>query len=144
MLSHRFSENARVEIRQPCVGPTVRSGGVGFKASDDEIAGGITLCKRKAVNARLAKRLRKPREPLLRLVDPNAIDATNNLAEREIRPAVIARKLSAGDQTEAGAETHASVMRTCYRQHRHILGARATTVVSLSREALPHIILLLS
>jgi transposase len=35
------------------------------------------------------------------------VDATNNLAEREGRPAVIARKLSAGNRTEAGAETHA-------------------------------------
>jgi transposase len=52
------------------------------------------------------------------------VDATNNLAEREIRPAVIARKLSAGNRTEAGAETHAvlaSVLRTCRRQGRDIL-----------------------
>ncbi len=77
-------------------------------------------------NARLAKRLRKQRDHLLRFLDHDGVDATNNLAEREIRPAVIARKLSAGNRTEAGAETHAvlaSVLRTCRRQGRDILGS---------------------
>jgi transposase len=76
-------------------------------------------------NARLAKRLRKQREHLLRFLDHDGVDATNNLAEREIRPAVIARKLSAGNRTEAGAETHAvlaSVLRTCRRQGKDVLG----------------------
>jgi transposase len=77
-------------------------------------------------NVRLAKRLRKQREHLLGFLDHDGVDATNNLAEREIRPAVITRKLSAGNRTEAGAETHAvlaSVLRTCRRQGRDILGA---------------------
>jgi hypothetical protein len=77
-------------------------------------------------NARLAKRLRKQRDHLLRSLDHDAVEATNNLAEREVRPAVIARKLSAGNRTEAGAETHAvlaSLLRTCRRQGRDILGA---------------------
>ena len=75
-------------------------------------------------NARLARRLRNQHEHLLRFLDHDGLDATNNLAEREIRPAVIARKLSAGNLTEAGAETHAvlaSVLRTCRRQGRDIL-----------------------
>jgi transposase len=77
-------------------------------------------------NARLAKRLRKQRGHLLRFLDHDGVDATNNLAEREIRPAVIARKLSAGNRTESGAETHAalaSLLRTCRRQGRDILGS---------------------
>ena len=52
--------------------------------------------------------------------------ATNSLAEREGRPAVIARKLSAGNRTEAGAEAHAvlaSVFRTYRYQGRDILEA---------------------
>jgi transposase len=80
-------------------------------------------------NARLAKRLRKQRAHLLRFLDHDAVEATNNLAEREVRPAVIARKLSAGNRTEAGAETHAvlaSVLRTCRRQGVDILGALGT------------------
>ena len=77
-------------------------------------------------NARLARRLRKHRAHLLRFLDHDGLDATNNLAEREIRPAVITRKLSAGNRTEAGAETHAvlaSVLRTCRRQGQDILSA---------------------
>jgi transposase len=75
-------------------------------------------------NARLAKRLRKHRAHLLNFLDHDGLDATNNLAEREIRPAVIARKLSAGNRTDKGAETHgvlASVFRTYRRQGRDIL-----------------------
>src|SRR6201999_457580 len=92
-------------------------------------------------NARLAKRLRKQRQHLLRFLDHDEVDATNNLAEREIRPAVIARKLSAGNRTEAGAETHAvlaSVLRTCRRQGRDILGVLG----ELLRRGPGHLILL--
>jgi len=75
-------------------------------------------------NARLVKRLRKQRPHLLRFLDHEGLDATNNLAERELRPAVIARKLSAGNRTDAGAETHAvlaSQLQTCRRQGHDIL-----------------------
>src|SRR5262249_26760017 len=92
-------------------------------------------------NARLAKRLRKQRDHLLRFLDHDAVEATNNLAEREIRPAVIARKLSAGNRTDAGAETHAvlaSVLRTCRRQGRDILGS----LVELLRLGPGHILAL--
>lgn len=75
-------------------------------------------------NARLAKLLRKHRGSVLGFLDHDAVDATNNLAEREVRPAVLARKLSAGNRTESGAEAHAvlaSVLRTLCRQGRPIL-----------------------
>jgi transposase len=88
-------------------------------------------------NARLAKLLRKHRDGVLRFLDHDGVDATNNLAEREGRPAVIARKLSAGNRTDAGAETHAvlaSVFRTYRRQGRDILGA----VVELLRRGPGH------
>jgi transposase len=90
-------------------------------------------------DARLAKRLRKQREHLLRFLDHDGVDATNNLAEREIRPAVIARKLSAGNRTEAGAETHAvlaSILRTWRRQGRDIL----QSLVELLRHGPGHVI----
>ena len=76
---------------------------------------------------------------LLRFLDHDGVDATNNLAEREIRPAVIARKLSAGNRTDEGAETHAvlaSVLRTCRRQGRDILEA----VVALLRHGPGHVL----
>ena len=90
-------------------------------------------------NARLAKRLRKHRGSVLRFLDHDEVDATNNLAEREGRPAVIARKLSAGNRTEEGAETHAvlaSVFRTYRRQGRDILEA----VVALLRQGPGHVL----
>ena len=75
-------------------------------------------------NAKLAKLLRRHGGSVLGFLDHDGVDATNNLAEREVRPAVIARKVSAGNRTEAGAETHAvlaSVLRTLCRQGRPIL-----------------------
>ena len=63
---------------------------------------------------------------MLRLLDHDVVDGTNFLAEREIRPAVVVRKLTAGSRTEVGAETHAalmSVLRACARRGREILGA---------------------
>lgn len=67
------------------------------------------------------------------------MDGTNLLAEREVRPAVVVRKLSAGNRTEAGAETHAvlmSVLRTCARQGRDILG----TLTALLRRGPGHVL----
>ena len=70
-------------------------------------------------NARFAKRLRKHRPHLLRFLYVNELDATNNLAERMIRPAVITRKTNGCNRSKPGAATHAilsSVLVTC-RQH---------------------------
>jgi len=70
-------------------------------------------------NARFAKRLRKHRPHLLRFLYVEELDATNNLAERMLRPAVITRKTNGCNRTRTGAETHAilsSVLVTC-RQH---------------------------
>ena len=80
-----------------------------------------------------------PHTSVLRFLDHDEVDATNNLAEREGRPAVIARKLSAGNRTEEGAETHAvlaSVFRTYRRQGRDILGA----VVEMLRRGPGHVL----
>ncbi len=70
-------------------------------------------------NARFAKRLRKHRPHLLRFLYVNDLDATNNLAERMLRPAVITRKTNGCNRSKPGAATHAilsSVLVTC-RQH---------------------------
>lgn len=72
-----------------------------------------------ADNARFAKRLRKHRDHLLRFLYVDELDATNNLAERMLRPAVITRKTNGCNRSNSGAETHAvlsSVLVTC-RQH---------------------------
>jgi predicted nucleic acid-binding Zn-ribbon protein len=70
-------------------------------------------------NARFAKRLRKHRPHLLRFLYVDGLEATNNQAERMLRPAVITRKTNGCNRTRGGAATHAilvSVLVTC-RQH---------------------------
>jgi transposase len=57
------------------------------------------------IEERLRQRLRKQRDHLFTFLDHDAVDATNNLAERQLRPAVISRKLSCGNKTERGAQT---------------------------------------
>ena len=52
---------------------------------------------------------------MLRFLDDPAIEPTNNRAERALRPAVIARKVSQCSKTPRGADTFAaftSVLRT--------------------------------
>jgi len=70
-------------------------------------------------NVRFARRLRKHRPHLLRFLYVDGLDATNNLAERQIRPSVIIRKTNGCNRSKGGAETHSvltSVLVTC-RQH---------------------------
>ena len=70
-------------------------------------------------NVRFARRLRKHRPHLLRFLYLDGLDATNNLAERQLRPGVIIRKTNGCNRTRGGAQTHsvlASVLVTC-RQH---------------------------
>ena len=65
---------------------------------------------------RVANRLRKRRQWLFTFLDHPGIDATNNRAERALRPAVIARKLSCGNKTQRGKHTWeilASLAATC-------------------------------
>ena len=69
-------------------------------------------------NARFAKRLRKHRPHLLRFLYVDDLDATNNLAERMLRPAVITRKTNGCNRSRRGAATHAilsSVLVTCHQ-----------------------------
>ena len=73
---------------------------------------------------RLRVRLHKQRDHLFTFLDHAAVDATNNLAERELRPAVIARKVSCGNRSASGADTWArlsSLVRTCARRAQHFV-----------------------
>jgi len=68
---------------------------------------------------RIANRLRKQRPHLLTFLEVPGVDPTNNLAERQLRPAVISRKLSCGNKTLAGKhcwEVLASLAATCAQQ----------------------------
>ena len=75
-------------------------------------------------NARFAKRLRKHRAHVLRFLYVEGLDATNNLAERQLRPEVITRKTNGCNRTESGADAHAilgSILATCRQQSVPIL-----------------------
>ena len=70
-------------------------------------------------NAKLAKLLRKHRHQLFGFLAIPELDATNNAAERDIRPGVIVRKTNGCNRSNVGARTHeiiTSVFRTCAKQ----------------------------
>jgi hypothetical protein len=72
-------------------------------------------------NQRFANHLRRHEDEVFTYLDVPGLGATNNEAEREIRPAVVIRKTSAGNRTLPGAHDHeiiASVSRTAERNHR--------------------------
>lgn len=58
---------------------------------------------------RIRKRLRKQHDHLFTFLDYPDVEATNNQAERQLRPAVISRKLSCGNKTPQGADTWATL-----------------------------------
>lgn len=69
--------------------------------------------------ARMARHLTKHREALLPFLYEEGIEPTNNPAEREIRPAVITRKVGGCNRTDEGAHAHAvlaSLGATCRKR----------------------------
>jgi transposase len=65
------------------------------------------------------RRLEKQKDHLFTFLDVEEVEATNNLAERQLRPAVIARKVSCGNKTPQGAHTWeilASLSATCVQR----------------------------
>jgi hypothetical protein len=77
-------------------------------------------------------RLHKQRDHLFTFLDHEGVDATNNLAERQLRPAVIARKISCGNKTPKGAQTWqilTSLAATCVQ--------RATSFIEALARAAP-------
>ena len=71
--------------------------------------------------ARFRNRLAKQKDRLLGCLEEPAAEPTNNRAERDLRPAVISRKLSCGNKTETGKtawETLRSLVTTAIKQGR--------------------------
>ena len=58
----------------------------------------------------LAQRIIKHRHELFVFLSDPAVPATNNLAERSLRPAVVARKLSWGTRSAKGSDTKMGLM----------------------------------
>lgn len=73
-------------------------------------------------------RLHKQRDHLFTFLDHDGVEATNNLAERQLRPAVIARKISCGNKTPKGAWTWqilTSLAATCAQRATSFIAALA-------------------
>ena len=89
---------------------------------DRLIAG--ALRSRDADRARLGRRLDKHRPEILRFLYWDEVEATNNRAERGLRPAVVTRKTGGCNRTKDGARGHAilmSVLATCRQRGMKIL-----------------------
>jgi transposase len=74
---------------------------------------------RHPANRRLANHLRHEQPWLFTFLYCPGLEATNNAAERALRPAVIARKTWGGNRTENGAKTQQiliSLLATCRQQ----------------------------
>jgi transposase len=85
------------------------------KNTERKLAGLLGPAQTDEDNERFRKHLLGHQDEILVFLRDPAVAPTNNLAEREIRPAVLARKVSAGNRTDAGAHTHeilASLTRT--------------------------------
>ena len=92
---------------------------------------------RAPANRRLAQHLDHERPYLFSFLHCPGLDATNNVAERALRPAVCARKTWGGNRTAAGARAQqilASVLRTCGQQRRDPF----TRLVGLLRSKVAH------
>jgi transposase len=73
---------------------------------------------------RIAKRLLKHQGELTGFLWDKDLEATNNAAERALRPAVVARKISGGSRSKNGAKawaTLASLMKTATQQNRKLM-----------------------
>jgi hypothetical protein len=79
----------------------------------------LSLPRRNSLEERVRLRLNKRRRWLFTFLDHAGVEATNNRAERALRPAVITRKLSCGNKTHRGKRTWeilASIAATCQQR----------------------------
>jgi hypothetical protein len=102
-----------------------------------------------AAARRLVKLLRKQRQRLFTFLYVAGVAATNNTAERAIRPAVVVRKIAAGNRSERGAQVHAvvtSLWQTCRQQELALNGVKGRdflgVVTTLLRSPKPQAVLL--
>ena len=92
------------------------------------------------INQEFAARLAEMRDHVLPIVEDPTLPATNNHAERQIRPAVIHRKISTGNKTESGAETLAilaSLATSCRQQGRSFTDWIRSLLTKPPGEAVP-------
>lgn len=103
------------------------------------VAAAALLCQARADPREEAVRVRlhKQLDHLFTFLDhPQVVDATNNLAERQLRPAVIARKVSCGQRTRQGADAWqvlASLAATCRQRAQSFVDLVATHMAFAAR-----------
>jgi transposase len=105
-----------------------------LERSCDEL---LAVPRTQAGDIAVASRLAKRREHLLGCLYEPAAEPTNNRAERALRPAVIARKVSCGNRTERGRQAFeilASLAATARQQARDFL-AELTAALPLAMQA---------
>jgi transposase len=89
---------------------------------------------------RLAKRMRRHQKELTAFLWQKNLDGTNNAAERALRPAVVARKISGGSRSEAGADawaTVASLIRTAGQQGKNVFDSVKSLMMAAWAKAKP-------
>ncbi|HJN76674.1 MAG TPA: IS66 family transposase [Myxococcota bacterium] len=91
----------------------------GLEASWDWMLEHLRMSEDDERNLGFMARLGGAQEQILPLLRERALPVANNQAERQIRPAVVIRKISAGNKTGRGARTHevlASLAASCRQQ----------------------------
>ena len=78
---------------------------------------------------------REKADRLYHWADDHNVPADNNLAERQLRPLVIARKISFGSQSEDGARTRETLMTVL-----HTLGKRTSDVMTAFKSILDKLV----
>jgi len=81
----------------------------GFQQALARLAGAYAK-EAEAPQCTLAQRMMKHLSELFVFVGDPAVPADNNLAERSLRPAVVARKISGGTRSAKGSETRMGLM----------------------------------
>jgi transposase len=82
---------------------------------------------------RIGKRMRKFKTELTAFLREKDLEGTNNVAERAIRPVVVARKISGGSRSANGAEafaTLASLLRTAGQQGQNLLSTIKSLMIA--------------
>ena len=92
-------------------------------------------------NAPLAKRIEKYRDEWFVFLYNSYVEATNNLAERQIRPFVLIRKISAGNRSEWGALLYTQLMSTFSTCRQRGQSFVSTVMAALSAPSQPHLAL---
>jgi len=84
---------------------------------------------------RFARHLRRERSALFTFLYYDAIPATNFLAEQALRPAVVNRKMSAGNNTPRGAKAQATLMTVLHSARKRSVDTISLVVRALQNPA---------